>query len=128
MENTKYTKGKETYTKGEETSEMREMQESFTTVSEAIEDLKKKGYTEDFNLCDTGVENKSKKKIHSADELNVVKFYRFEGFSNPEDNMVLYVIETNTGEKGVLLDAYGAYSGSISDDMLRKLNMNGSGE
>lgn len=118
----------EKYTKGEETSEMREMQDSFTTVSEAIEDLKKKGYTEDFNMCETGVENKSKKKIHPAEELNVVKFYRFEGFSNPEDNMVLYVIETNTGEKGVLLDAYGAYSGSISDDMLRKLNMNGSGE
>lgn len=103
---------------------MREMQESFTTLSEAVENLQKEGYTEDFNLCDAGIENKSKKMIHPAQELNVVNFYRFEGYSNPDDNMVLYVIETTSGEKGLLVDAYGAYSGNISQEMVDKLKMN----
>jgi hypothetical protein len=37
----------------------------------------------------------------------VIAYYRFEGASNPDDNVVLYVIETSRGEKGLLLDAYG---------------------
>tara|TARA_R110002073_G_scaffold96490_3_gene222829 strand:+ start:2588 stop:2707 length:120 start_codon:yes stop_codon:yes gene_type:complete len=39
----------------------------------------------------------------------VIKFYRFEGMSDLDDNMVLNVIETSAGEKGLLVDAYGAY-------------------
>ena len=81
------------------------------------------GFTADFNLCDAGVENKHKKEVHSADELNVVKYYRFEGMSNPDDNTILYVIETNSGEKGLLMDAYGAYSGNVSKELMDKLKM-----
>jgi hypothetical protein len=55
----------------------------------------------------------------------VVKYYRFEGDSNPDDNTVLYVIETSRGEKGLLLDAYGAYSGNVSNEMIHKLKMKG---
>ena len=39
----------------------------------------------------------------------MIKFYRFEGMSDLDDNMVLNVIETSAGEKGLLVDAYGAY-------------------
>ncbi len=99
------------------------MDRSYTSLSEAISALQKEGYTEDFNLCNAGIENKSKKKIHPASDLNVVKYYRFEGESNPDDNMILYVIETSRGEKGLLLDAYGAYSGNISDEMMQKLKI-----
>lgn len=43
--------------------------------------------------------------------------------SNPSDNSILYVIETITDVKGLLLDSYGAYSGEISKELLDKLNM-----
>ncbi|MEB8329723.1 phosphoribosylpyrophosphate synthetase [Flavobacteriaceae bacterium KMM 6897] len=101
------------------------MERSYTSLSEAINALQQEGYTEDFNLCDAGIENKHKKIIHPASELNVVKYYRFEGDSNPDDNTVLYVIETSRGEKGLLLDAYGAYSGNVSNEMIHKLKMKG---
>lgn len=101
------------------------MDRSYTSLSEAISALQQEGYTEDFNLCDAGIENKHKKIIHPASELNVVKYYRFEGDSNPDDNTVLYVIETSRGEKGLLLDAYGAYSGNVSNEMIHKLKMKG---
>ena len=101
------------------------MDRSYTSLSEAISALQQEGYTEDFNLCNAGIENKNKKKIHPASDLNVVKYYRFEGESNPDDNMILYVIETSHGEKGLLLDAYGAYSGNISDEMMQKLKLKG---
>ena len=99
------------------------MQNSYISLSEAINELKKEGYTADFNLCEAGVENKPKKRIHEASALNVVKYYRFEGMTNPDDSTVLYVIETSTGEKGLLVDAYGAYAGNIPQEMIEKLRM-----
>ncbi|SFR67510.1 phosphoribosylpyrophosphate synthetase [Maribacter stanieri] len=99
------------------------MEKSYVSLSIAIKALQEEGYTEDFNLCDAGVENKNKKKIHSATELDVVKFYRFEGMSNPDDNTILYVIETNKGEKGLLVDAYGMYSGNVPKELIEKLRI-----
>ena len=43
--------------------------------------------------------------------------------TNPGDNSVLYVINTDSGEKGLLVDAYGAYSGQISQEMIQKLKI-----
>lgn len=99
------------------------MKTSYISLSEAINDLKKEGFTEDFNLCDAGIENKAKKNIHKAVDLNVIKYYRFEGQTNPDDSTILYVIETSKGEKGLLVDAYGVYSGNVSREMIEKLRI-----
>ncbi|MFI2744007.1 phosphoribosylpyrophosphate synthetase [Zhouia sp. PK063] len=100
------------------------MKNSYNTLTEAIRDLQEEGYTEDFNLIDAGIENKSKKKIHKAANLNVVKFYRFEGMTNPDDNNILYVIETSDGDKGTLVDAYGANATvDVSKEMIDKLKI-----
>ncbi|MDC6405094.1 MULTISPECIES: phosphoribosylpyrophosphate synthetase [Maribacter] len=99
------------------------MEKSYISLSEAINDLKKEGYTEDFNLCDAGIENKAKKRIHTAVDLNVVKYYRFEGETNPDDSTILYVIETSNGGKGLLVDAYGVYAGNVSREMIEKLRI-----
>ncbi|ASV29123.1 phosphoribosylpyrophosphate synthetase [Maribacter cobaltidurans] len=99
------------------------MEKSYISLTEAINSLKDEGFTEDFNLCDAGVENKAKKKIHKAVDLNVVKYYRFEGQTNPDDSTILYAIETNTGEKGLLVDAYGVYAGNVSREMIEKLKL-----
>ena len=99
------------------------MENSYTSLSEAINSLKDEGFTEDFNLCDAGVENKARKNIHKAVDLNVVKYYRFEGQTNPDDSTILYAIETSTGEKGLLVDAYGVYAGNVSREMIEKLKL-----
>lgn len=61
--------------------------------------------------------------MHAAEDFNVVKYYRFEGDSNPDDNSVLYVIETLGGDKGLLVDAYGAYSGNVPKEIMNKLRI-----
>ncbi|TRZ42748.1 phosphoribosylpyrophosphate synthetase [Robertkochia solimangrovi] len=99
------------------------MERAYDSLSVAIDALRREGYTEDFNLCEAGIENKHKKTLHEADELNVVNYYRFEGMTNPDDSSVLYVIETDSGEKGVLVDAYGAYSGNVPQEMIKKLHL-----
>lgn len=99
------------------------MENAYTSLSEAIRNLQQEGYTADFNLCHAGIENKHRKTMYPASDLLVVKYYRFEGQTNPADNTVLYVIETNSGEKGLLVDAYGAYSGNIPREMIDKLRI-----
>ena len=68
------------------------------------------GYTEDFKVTDNGLEALQKHNLYSADQIEVVNFYRFEGESDPDDNAILYVIETADGTKGTLVDAYGTYN------------------
>lgn|SRR5690625_3606868 len=99
------------------------MKEAYTSLSVAIEDLKKQGFTEDFNLIAEGIESKSLKKQWKAGDLEVVKHYRFEGMTNPGDNTILYLIETTDNKKGLLVDVYGADSGNISSDMINKLSI-----
>ncbi|MEM6632504.1 MAG: hypothetical protein AAF694_22730 [Bacteroidota bacterium] len=41
--------------------------------------------------------------------------------SSLDDSSVLYVIETEGGNKRTLVDAYGTYSESISPEMAQKL-------
>ncbi len=99
------------------------MKNAYPSLSIAIQDLNAHGYTVDYNLHDDGLESKHHGKIYTADEMKVVKYYRFEGMSNPSDNSILYVIETTDGKKGLLVDSYGAESSSIPSDLLEKLKI-----
>ena len=51
------------------------MENSYNSLSVAVEDLQKKGYTEDFNLVEEGIKSKSLKKEWKAGELDVIKFF-----------------------------------------------------
>lgn len=99
------------------------MKKGYTSLSVAIEDLKNKGYTEDFTLIAEGIESKNLKKEWKSGDLKVVDYCRFEGMSNPGDNTILFLIETSEGDKGLLLDVYGADIGEISPEMIKKLNI-----
>ena len=83
--------------------------------------LKKQGYTYDFNLCSGHIEcNSLKLKLHPEDfEVDVMR--RFEGMSSTDDNTVLYAISSKKGIKGLLVDAYGVYAENISEAMRKKL-------
>ncbi|MAX82298.1 MAG: phosphoribosylpyrophosphate synthetase [Crocinitomicaceae bacterium] len=93
----------------------------YDTLSEAINDLNKRGYTFDFNLLTDGISHPETDKLYHPEAFNVVEFYRFEGMSSTDDESVVYAIETNDGLKGTLADAYGVYSDSLSPEMLEKM-------
>ena len=96
----------------------------YDTLSEALEIFKKEGYEYDFNLKEDRLECKKLGKDYQPEHFNIVKVARFEGMSNPDDNSVLYVIETDDGTKGTLTDAYSTYSQAISPEMAKKLARN----
>jgi hypothetical protein len=68
------------------------------------------GYTEDFKAEDDGLRALRSDKLYQPQDVSIVNFFRFEGASNPDDMSIMYVIETNDGTKGTLVDAYGTYA------------------
>ncbi|MBS1756286.1 MAG: phosphoribosylpyrophosphate synthetase [Bacteroidetes bacterium] len=98
--------------------------ESYDTVVGAINGLRLKGYTLDFNLAfDKLTCSKNITCLH-PDDFEITEVYRFEGDSNPEDEDVVYAIEAKQGNlKGVLTSAFGMYADAASTEMLKKLSM-----
>jgi len=96
---------------------------TYDTLSEALNDAQNRGYTFDFNLLENCIECKSLDKNFQPDQFNIVEVHRFEGMTNPDDNSVLYLIETEDGTKGTLVDAYGTYADSLSREMIEKLKI-----
>lgn len=80
------------------------------TLSEATNKAVEKGFTETFKVVGKGLTTDTETKFYSPEEVKISNFYRFEGYSDPMDNAILYLIETNDNTKGTLIDAYGAYA------------------
>lgn len=93
----------------------------YDTVSQAITELKKRGYITDFNLEENCIVCHQEK--FDPDDFEITEVYRFEGDTDPADESVVYAIESTTGMKGVLVNGYGIYSEPMSDKMIRKLSI-----
>jgi len=97
---------------------------SYTTLTGTMNELRKEGYTEDFNLQQNCLECRDGEFKVFADEFMVDKYFRFEGDSNPSDSAILYAISSNSKKlKGLLVNAYGIYSEPVTDEMLEKLEI-----
>ncbi len=99
------------------------MKESYGTLSETINGLKKEGYSMDFNINLECVVCHQSNLSLSPNDFEIDKVYRFEGESNPDDQSILYAISSNKyNVKGVLVNGYGIYTEEISDALISKLN------
>ena len=96
----------------------------YNTLSETMNELRKEGYTEDFNLQQSCLECRNGQFQVFADEFKVDQYFRFEGASNPDDSAILYAISSDSKNlKGLLVNAYGIYSEPVTDEMLAKLDI-----
>jgi len=96
--------------------------ESYETLSMAITALKLQGYTIDFNLEKNGIICTEGKHKLSAEEFEIDKSFRFDVNEDPSDQSVLYAISSHDHKlKGLLVNGYGVYSDSISNELLEKL-------
>lgn len=96
----------------------------YETVSEAINDLTKRGYTTDFEIL-TETEclicNKTSVQL-SPDEFEIDETYRFEGSTDPGDEMIVFAISSlKHNLKGIVVNAYGMYSDSATSKIVERL-------
>ena len=92
----------------------------YATITEAIEQLHKQGYTLDFNL--------QKGKLiadgseYAAADFEIADLYRYEGQSDPGDEATVYALASASGIKGLLVSGYGISSESESEETIKHLH------
>ena len=79
------------------------------------------GYDDDFKMKSNGLKSLKTGKVYTPEEMTVVNFFRFEGQSDPNDNTIMYVVETNDGVKGTIVDAYGPYADKELSDFIQQV-------
>lgn len=93
--------------------------DSLVTVLAEIENL---GFTSQFEVNGKSLVSLKTDHHFTPDQIKITHFYRFEGESNPEDSSIMYAIETNTDEKGTLVDGYGTAADPATADFMCKVN------
>lgn len=94
------------------------------TLSQIIEQLRKEGYEEDFNLQQNCLECREGDFKVFHDEFVIDRIYRFEGESDPADEATLYAISApKYGIKGMLVNGAGIYTEDVTDEMLHSLQI-----
>src|SRR5947209_9601505 len=95
--------------------------QSYDTLSDAINGLRTQGYEIDFDLKPDSPTSIAAQLLEHPEQFTVDASYRFEGKSNPDDSSVVYAISSDSGQKGVLVDAYGVYSEYMTPELAEKL-------
>lgn len=95
----------------------------YKTVSESIDDLRKRGYIIDFNVGFDGVQSSRSAISLVPDKFMITEIYRFERETSPDDKAVVYTIESKDGHKGILVNGYGVSSDPMNEQMIKKLTI-----
>jgi hypothetical protein len=97
---------------------------SYDTVVAAINGLKQRGYSLDFNLAFDKLTCNENEICLNPGDFEITEVYRFEGETNPSDEDVVYAVESKDQKiKGVVTSAFGIYADTLSSEMIRKLSM-----
>lgn len=94
---------------------------SYDTLSQAVNDLKKRGYLLDFNLAENCLVCNGLK--YSVEDFEITEVHRFEGETDPADESVVYGVESKSGVKGLLVSGYGISAEGMSAEMAKKLRL-----
>lgn len=97
-------------------------QRAYDTLSEAVNDLQRRGYKDDLILGGHCLLCKAKNATLAPDDLHIDEFYRFEGATDPSDQSIVYAISSAMhGIKGVLVNGFGPTASAMTQEMVEKL-------
>lgn len=100
------------------------IQNNYDTVTEAVKDLQKQGYTIDFAVLaekECLICHQTATEL-SPEDFEIDHFYRFEGNSDPGDEMIVYAISSiKNNVKGIVINAFGMYADEATSSIVEKL-------
>jgi len=92
------------------------------TLSEVMEILRKRGYTEDFNLLEEHISYKEGGEKVNITDIVIDKVYRFTGLNDLDDEATLYAMRnTRDGALGVFVNGYSIYSDPRANKILSQI-------
>jgi hypothetical protein len=86
------------------------MGKEMKTLTETIDKFRSKEFIYDFYINDGKLRSDETKESFMPEDLIIERTGRYEGDSNPDDMSIIYAITSESGTKGILLDAYGTYA------------------
>jgi hypothetical protein len=98
---------------------------AYRTLDGVIEKLKERGFVERFDVRDGRLRALGSGRTFDAEEITIREYQRFEGVSDPDDASVVYAIETGSGTKGLLVDAFGPYANPEVGRLLETVEIHG---
>lgn len=75
----------------------------YASVSKALDELNENGFNYDFNIHDKDI-------VKNPSKYEIKHIYRYEGDSNPDDEAVVFGIQSKSGKKGVFVTGFAANS------------------
>ncbi|HLV13660.1 MAG TPA: hypothetical protein VKY41_00645 [Xanthomarina sp.] len=101
------------------------LQRYYDTVSEATNDLARRGYSTNFSLMtdeECLICHKTSIQL-SPDDFEIDEIHRFEGMTDPGDEMIVYAISSAKFQmKGLVVNAYGMYADHAASAIVKKLS------
>lgn len=94
--------------------------ENYDTLSLAVNSLTKQGFIEDFKAEEVYIKALYCKKEFLPEELEIIKAFRFDGMTDPDDESEVFAIIANDGTKGTLVMSYSSEHNQ-NVDLIRKI-------
>jgi hypothetical protein len=91
------------------------------TLSEAMESLVGRGFTEHFGVRGDQLRGFESGTTFGSQDVIIREYDRFEGVSDPDDMAILYALESSSGVRGTLVDAFGVYSNPAISAYLKRV-------
>lgn len=79
-------------------------------VAGAVDELTRRGFPENLRVAGGSLQVVRTGERLRPEDLVIRAYYRFEGVSDPDDLAIVYGIESKSGPRGVLVDAFGVYA------------------
>ncbi|HXC49737.1 MAG TPA: hypothetical protein VN634_02525 [Candidatus Limnocylindrales bacterium] len=90
-------------------------------LSNVIAAFDEQGFTEHFAVRGKELVGLESGAHFDASEVIIRRVERFEGASDPDDMSIVYAIETRSGVRGTLTDAFGVYSSPAVSDFVSRV-------
>ncbi len=106
---------------------MDEYNNRYSTLTQAVNALQKRGYTDELMFTDNAFSHAGKPLDPAL--FRIDEFHRFEGPSDPADMSIVYAVSSDKLKlKGLLVNAFGTYAASIVDRMVKPLAAHDDGD
>ncbi len=93
----------------------------YTNLVEATNDLHRRGFGQSFRFENNTMIALDDKTSYDAADMEIREVHRFEGYSNPSDNSIVFAVACKDGKKGTIITPYGAYGAPEMDAFMKKV-------
>ncbi|MES2239196.1 MAG: hypothetical protein V4497_02945 [Bacteroidota bacterium] len=88
----------------------------YKTVIKALNELNENGFNYDFNQHEDVI-------LKNPDNFEIKHIYRYEGESNPDDEAIVFGIQSKSGKKGVYVAGFAANSVTETAQLLLNISI-----